>query len=149
MASVSRYINVTARCANLRRSQALKSLGLCGNQHTYVLTVCRNPGISQERLAREIYVHKSNAARQVAALEAAGFIERRVNPLDKRELLLYPTPRAEAARPVIRQALAEWNDQLTEGFTPDEREQLERLMERVMQRARALIDAQCGEEGAP
>ena len=40
--------------------------------HTYILNVCRNPGISQEALSQLIFVNKSNVARQLAVLEEKG-----------------------------------------------------------------------------
>lgn len=148
MPSIMRCINVTARCATLQRSEALRALGLTGNQHTYVLTVCKNPGVSQEDLAKLIYIHKSNAARQVALLCRAGFLERRDDQQDRRRVRLYPTEKALAALPTIREALRAWNEYLIEDFAPEERAALERMMTRVMERARGYIDAQ-GRGGEP
>ena len=148
MSSLMRCINVTARCATLRRSEQLFPVGLTGGQHTYVLNICRNPGITQDQLAKMIYINKSNVARQVAQLEQAGFIERRVDKQDKRQMLLYPTQKAKDALPAISQALKEWNDYLNAEFTEDQRIMLEQMMEKVMNRAKAFIDAQPGREGS-
>lgn len=146
MDALMRCIAVTARCASLQRSRELKELGLTGNQHTYILNICRHPGMTQESLAQMIYVHKSNVARQVAALCQAGFIHRQPSQADKRELLLYPTSKAEAALPVIRRVLKSWNGYLMEEFTPEEQEALLAMMNRVMARARSWADAEgCGE----
>ena len=132
MSALTRCISVIARCSALKRSQAFKSLGITGCQHTYILNVCRNPGISQEQLANKIYIHKSNVARQVALLDKAGFLTRAPSSED--------TAKAEAAYPVILQALKEWHDYLIMDFSKEEQVLLERMMNHVMDRARRYID---------
>ncbi len=140
MSSLTRCISVIARCSALRRSQAFKSIGITGCQHTYILNVCRNPGISQEQLANKIYIHKSNVARQVALLDKAGFLTRAPSSQDKRVMLIYPTDKAEAAYPVILQVLKEWHDYLIMDFSKEEQLLLEKMMNHVMDRARSYID---------
>ena len=140
MGSLTRCINVIARCSTLRRSQAFKGLGITGCQHTYILNVYRNPGISQEQLANKIYIHKSNVARQVALLDKAGFLTREPSSQDKRVMLIYPTVKAEAAYPVILKALKEWHDYLISDFSSEEQVLLEKMMNHVMDRARRYID---------
>ena len=145
MDTLMRCINVTSRCASLKRSRELNDLGLMGNQHTYILNVCRNPGISQEGLAKKIYIHKSNVARQAALLAQGGFLKRLPSSQDKREMLLYPTDKAQDALPVIRKVLADWNSYLMEEFTGEEQAALLDMMNRVMVRARAWADQEGGE----
>ena len=53
---------------------------------------------SQEQLVKEIYVHKSSVARQLALLEQNGFITRSACPSDRRQLLVYPTEKALRVR---------------------------------------------------
>lgn len=146
MDSLMRCINVTARCASLQRSKELSDLGIGGNQHTFILNVCRNPGISQERLAEMIYIHKSNVARQVAMLCQAGFIYREPSTQDKRQMLLYPTEKAKDALPIIRKVLRGWNAYLLEEFTEDEQDKMVEMMNRVMVRARNWADQEGSEE---
>lgn len=77
MPSINRYIMTIARCSNQFRSERLRDTGLCGQHCAYILRVCREPGTTQDAIAREIYVNKSNVTRQLAALEQNGFVERR------------------------------------------------------------------------
>ena len=60
-------------------------------------------GMTQEQLARRIYQNKSSVARQLAVLEEAGFVRRVCCDSDRRVTELYPTERAKAALPEIRQ----------------------------------------------
>ena len=54
-------------------------------------------GISQEKLAKMIYINKSNVTRNLAVLEKNGYIERRPAENDKRVMLVFPTQKAQAA----------------------------------------------------
>lgn len=69
-------IKCISRCSTLYRAEALEAEGLGGYQQTYLLHICEKPGITQEELARRIYVNKSNCRRQVAALGEGGFVTR-------------------------------------------------------------------------
>ena len=87
MESIIRSINHIARLASLYRERELKKYGLGPMHHTYILNVCRNPGISQEALGQLIFVNKSNVARQLAVLEEKGYVRRQTSSLDGRRQL--------------------------------------------------------------
>lgn len=147
MNSFMRCVSRTARCAGLYRGEKLEPLGLNGCHHTYILAVCRNPGVSQEQLSRMIFINKSNVTRQLNFLEQNGFVTRTPDETDRRVLRVYPTQRALDAYPVVRQVLRDWQDYVTEGFTPEEREELTRLMERVADRAAAYAEGRLAPAG--
>ena len=73
-------------------------------------------------------------------LDKAGFLTRAQSSEDKRVMLIFPTAKAEAAYPVILQALKEWHDYLIMDFSKEEQVLLERMMNHVMDRARRYID---------
>lgn len=60
MESIIRSINHIARLASLYRERELKKYGLGPMHHTYILNVCRNPGISQEALGQLLLLTKIN-----------------------------------------------------------------------------------------
>lgn len=137
MASFTHNLNIVGRCTQMQRSRKLKELGVGGGQVPYLLRLCRCPGLTQEELARALYVNKSTAARQLAGLERAGYVQRR--PGDRRCLRVYPTDRALEILPQIRQVVRQWNDYLLEGLSEPEREALIATMERVSERAQTYI----------
>lgn len=141
-------IAVCWRCANLYRTARFEPLGFSCWQYSYILNVCAEPGIAQDRLAKKIYVHKSNAARQLASLEEKGFVERRTDAADKRILRVYPTERAARALPAIRAALKDYNDMLLSGFSADEVRVLESMTARLAENARRVAE-RLEEAGAP
>lgn len=144
-----RCISRTARCSQLYRSERLAEVGLNGGQYVYISNVCRNPGISQEQMSRQILINKSNVARQLAALEQNGFVRREPDAKDRRVMRVYPTERAMEVYPYIQQVLADWRHYLTEDFTDEEREQLDSLLERVLEKAAAYADKRLAREKEP
>lgn len=126
------------RCANLYRTAQYAALGIGSYQDSYLLHICREPGIPQDRLAEVIYVNKSNVARQLASLEEKGFITRTPDPQDRRSLLVYPTQKALDAIPAIREVHRSWNERVLAGFTQEEREFLEKCIERLAENAKCV-----------
>ena len=57
---------------------------------------------------------------------------------------VYPTDRALAALPQLRETVQEWNEYLLDGFTESERATLLQMMERVAGRAQAYIQREVG-----
>ena len=69
MPSLMRYINIISRCSSMWRSDKLEGTELCDQHYPYILTVCRNPGISQDAIARKLFINKSTVARNLNYLE--------------------------------------------------------------------------------
>ncbi len=144
MGSLMRYINRISRCAALFRNGKLENDGINGYQHTYILNICRNPGISQDMLARTIYVNKSNVTRQLALLEQNGYISRKPSDKDKRVMQVFPTQKAFDILPKVKCLLDEWEAYISSELTDDEKEMMHLLLERMMNKAAEKVE---GEEG--
>ena len=140
MPSISRYINVISRCGNMYRNERLKGTDLGTSHHTYLFTICRNPGISQDRLAKMIYINKSNVTRNLAVLEKNGYIERRPSEQDKRVMLVFPTQKAQDTLPLLREIMHDWNDLVAADLSEDELEQLRTILSRIAERATGYAD---------
>lgn len=150
MPSLMRYINIISRCGLLWRGDKLRGTGLKPGQAPYILTLCHTPGLSQEQIARRIYIDKSNVTRHLGTLEREGFVERKQSETDRRVTLVYPTQKAYDIYPYVRQITREWNEYLTDGWTDEEIETLKSLLDRVSERATAYaqreLDDDPGEE---
>lgn len=133
-----RYVNIVSRCGTSYRGARLKDTDLGDTHHSYILTVCRNPGISQDRLSRRLFINKSNVTRNLAYLENHGYVTRQQSDTDRRVICVYPTEKALDALPRIRSIIHEWNDYITEGFTDEEMEMFLSMMSRVAARAAEL-----------
>lgn len=140
-------ISITYRCAMRYREKELQDTGLAGCQTPYLTALMRHPGSTQEELAKELSVNKSSVARQLAVLEEKGYIRREADPLDKRNLHVFLTEKAEDVMDRIFGCYGNWNDYLTEGFTEEEKACLSSLMVRIAQRAECYVkgvDGGCG-----
>lgn len=140
MPAFMKHLGEVWRCANLYRTEEFEELGLGGYQDSYILQVCRQPGIAQEKLAGLIYVHKSNVARQLNSLEEKGFITREADPNDRRGLLVYPTEKAYAALGRIREVHGRWNELVLEGLSEREREEVARYAQILAENAKRIIE---------
>lgn len=146
MPSFMRQINVIGRCSAMVRNQKLADTGLTGWHYSYILTLCRNPGQSQEHLARHIYINKSNVTRHLTQLEKNGYVERRQSEEDKRVMLVYPTEKAYEVLPRVREVVRSWNSFLTEDFTPEEMEQFNSMLERITRKATEAVNKELRED---
>lgn len=135
MASLTRRINIISRCSTAHRAAQLKDTGLKGAHHGYILALCRNPGMSQDQIARRIYINKSNVTRHLTQLERNGFVERIQSESDKRVTLVYPTRKAYDILPRVAAVSREWNAYLTEDFSEEEMEQFTAMLDCIVKRA--------------
>ena len=134
-----RQIAVTYRCALQFREKELADTGLSGCQTPYLTALYRNPGLSQEEMARQLNVNKSSVTRQLSILEEKGYVERRPAPQDKRSLLLYPTEKALLLKERIFGCYADWSQYLTEDFSEEEKRQLSVLMGKIAGKAEQYV----------
>lgn len=128
------------RCANLYRTGQYEQLGIGSYQDSYIINICKHPGITQEQLSKLIYAHKSSVARQLGSLEEKGFVIRKPDPYDKRSLLVYPTQKALDALPVIHQVHIKWNALILEGLSPKEQEDIEKYLKLLSDNAKRVLE---------
>ena len=140
MSQIIQDISKIARCGVAYRSEKFAPMGLKACHDRYLTEICASPGISQEHLSKSISFNKSNVARQVAALEGSGFIERRTCGKDKRVMRLYPTEKALSVLPQIIQITNAWQDRLIQDLSDEEQLLLESLLLRIKNRASACLE---------
>ena len=144
MASIMRRMNVISRCESIYRTQKLEQ-DLPGIFHSYILTICAKPGMSQEKLARHLCLNKSNVTRHLAKLEQKGYIERKVCEEDKRELLVYPTEKMLAIHPEVVRITRQWNVLVAEDVSEEELAVFHRVLDKMVDKSREIV---YGEESA-
>lgn len=138
MASIMRRMNTISRCELLYRSQKLGDK-LPGIYHVYVLVVCRNPGMSQEAIAKRLCINKSTVARHLAFLEQNGYITRTAGKEDKREMLVFPTKKMLDIHPDVVEITKEWNKLLAEGITEEELEIFHSVLDKMFEKSTQII----------
>lgn len=140
MGALMKYINRISRCSTLFRNGKLEHEGLNGYQHVYIRNICREPGISQDNLAKYIYVNKSSVTRQLALLEQNGFITRTPSDKDRRVMRVFPTQKALNILPEIKKLSAEWESAITADLTDNERNLIVSILERIMEKSAEKVN---------
>ena len=140
MPSFTKNINVISRCAHAYRSDCFESSGLGASQYFYILLICSHPGMSQEQIAKHLYLNKSSVTRAIASLEENGFAERRASEEDKRVTKVFPTKKATDILPAVRASARAWNDFLLEELDEAEKIAFLETLEKVTARAKSYID---------
>ena len=135
MPYIVKTMNEIVRCGMQYRNEQLAPFGLKSSHASYLLEICRSPGISQDTLAKRICFNKSNIARQIAVLEEGGFGRRKPGAEDKRVMELYPTEKTLELMPQIRQVLRSWRSYLMEGLSEEEIAVLDKALTSMRSRA--------------
>ena len=135
MPDLMHHITEIARCAALFRQEELTPLGLKSCHSSYLAAICTSPGITQDQLARRIFINKSNVARQLAILEEDGYVERRQAPDDKRAIQVFPTQKAKDAMPEIIRIFRAWEAFVAQDLSEEERKALVAMLEKMKARS--------------
>ena len=133
---------------NISRSQAAYRQGkitdsnLQGGHYAFVLAICREPGRSQEEIAKDLCINKSTVTRNLNFLEEKGYISRTPIPSDKRQFSVFPTKKMLSVLPEIKQASSEWMELLSDGIPNDELDIFNSVLKRMQDKAREIIERQ-------
>ena len=141
MSQITRKLSILARCQGMFRTGRLRETGLVLPHYNYVIPICRNPGLSQEQLARRVYFDKYNVTRHLNKLEESGYVERRPSEDDKRAMLVYPTQKMLELLPQVQQCIEEWDKLIFDGLTVEELEQFDATLTKITQRAQEYVNS--------
>ncbi|MFN3834356.1 MAG: MarR family winged helix-turn-helix transcriptional regulator [Glycocaulis sp.] len=94
--------------------------------------------ITAQAICEATAMDKVTVSRALRALADRALVQRRTSPTDKRAALVSLTAEGRAIYEEIAPLALEWERSLLEGFTPDEADQLSRLLERLEKRADVL-----------
>lgn len=90
-----------------------------------------NDEISQTALQKELQIDSAAITRHLKQLEAEGMITRRPNPSDNRITLVQLTETGKDHITAYREEKTRFVEQMLEGFSDREREQLAQMIERM------------------
>ncbi|WP_134703629.1 MarR family winged helix-turn-helix transcriptional regulator [Ammoniphilus sp. YIM 78166] len=131
MKEILREIGMIARALDSISNIEFKEYDLTKGQYLYLVRICENPGIIQEKLAEMIKVDRTTASRAIKNLEMNGFIEKREDRHNKKIKKLFPTEKAKGVYPFIKRENDYSNSVALEGFSHGEVETIFTLLQRV------------------
>ena len=137
-----KWMNNISRSQAVFRHSKISADDLHPAHYAFAIGICKNPGRSQEELARELCLNKSTVARALTVLEERGYVKRESLPTDKRQFAVHPTEKMLAVLPEIIRASHEWVDLLSEDIPKEELEVFNSVLERMEQKARRIIGGQ-------
>lgn len=131
MKEILREIGMIARALDSISNIEFKNYKLTKGQYLYLVRICENPGIIQEKLAEMIKVDRTTAARAIQKLEMNGFIEKKDDEHNKKINKLFPTEKGRSVFPFIKKENDYSNNVALAGFTESEADSLFHLLQRV------------------
>lgn len=131
MKEILREIGMIARALDSISNIEFKEYDLTKGQYLYLVRICENPGIIQEKLAEMIKVDRTTAARAIKKLEMNGFIEKKDDTHNKKIKKLFPTEKGTSVYPFIRRENDYSNTVALDGFSESEVETIFSLLQRV------------------
>ena len=117
----------TAYC-NRRLGEA----GLMQGQLYFILYVGKHPGCAPKDLVQALRMDIGHTTRPLVKLEQGGFLVQEQNPEDRRAHILRLTEKGEAAFALSHELFAQWDQEVLEGFTTEEKEQLLTLLKKTL-----------------
>jgi DNA-binding MarR family transcriptional regulator len=108
-----------------------KEYDLTKGQYLYLVRICENPGIIQEKLAEMIKVDRTTASRAIKKLVINGFIEKKEDNHNQKIKKLFPTEKGNNVYPFIKRENDYSNNVALEGFSEREVETIFNLLQRV------------------
>ena len=113
-----------ARLLRKRFEQKARGLGLTRAQWQVLAHLAHREGIHQGALAEILEIEPITLVRILDRLQAAGLVERRAHPKDRRCWQLYLTPKAHPLLVEIRALGAETREEALAGISDEDRERL-------------------------
>lgn len=121
---ILREIGMIARALDSISNIEFKELSLTRGQYLYLVRVCENPGIIQEKIAELIKVDRTTAARVIKRLEEQGFIYRQEDASNKKIKRIYATEKGKNVYPIIVRENQHSNQVALQGLSEVEISQL-------------------------
>jgi len=108
------------------------STELSSVQYGVISVLARMPGASQRELGDELDLDRSTIADLVARLERRGIVERERHGIDRRRYELHLSAHGRAELERLRPHVEQVEHILTDALTPEERDELRRLLAVVL-----------------
>ena len=118
--NVGKWISVLYRQFQVYINGELKIFNLNSSQYVFLLKLYKEDGVSQEELAKRLFIDKGAAARAIKQLEENGYVTRKINAGDKRAYEIYLTTKAHDIEKEINVILAKWNSIISAGRSEEE-----------------------------
>jgi DNA-binding MarR family transcriptional regulator len=133
-----RLVTTISRICTMHASKSTNRFEMSVSQTIVMGELFRHNGCRQEDLRTFVTLDKGNVTRALQRLEENGLVERTQDPIDRRVVRVYVTNKALSIEREMYKLAVIWEEKLTDGFTPEERETLLSLLVRMEVNARSM-----------
>lgn len=128
---IMRDISIIMRKMRVHAERALADEGIGFPEQQVLMCLIAHGDFTQERIARYLDIDKGAVAKTVAKLEQKGYVERTVNPQNKREKLVVATDRATRVFDKMRREYDVISARMFAGLSQDDVDRLEASLKTV------------------
>jgi MarR family transcriptional regulator, transcriptional regulator for hemolysin len=141
--SVGFLISDVSRLLRRNFNRRVQSLGLTQTQWRAIAILSRDPGMTQVALAETLEIQPITLTRLIDRMEAAGWVERRSHPADRRAMQLYLTAKSE---PVLEEMYARAAETIAEAFAGMTAAAEKQLLTSLQRMKQNLASAECASD---
>lgn len=142
-------VHDAARLMRKRFEARARAMGLSSAQWRLLIRLLREGEMTQARLAELLEVEPISISRLVDRMAAAGWVERRKNPDDRRVHIVAPTARAEGAMPEIRAIANAVYAEATVDIPEEDRRRMIGTLQRIVDNLSSCDGIEIAGEPAP
>ena len=113
-------------------NKRLSDMNLSQGQLYFILYIGKHPDCSPKELAEGLHMDMGHTARALVKLEQGGFLSQKQDLKDRRAHVLRLTEAGEAVFHLSHDLFSQWDDETMASFTPEEREQLLSLLQKLI-----------------
>jgi MarR family transcriptional regulator, transcriptional regulator for hemolysin len=128
------------RCEYNRRVQ---ELALTQAQWRALSILSRKPGLRQNQLAEMLEMQPISIGRLIDRLQAAGWVERKADPTDRRALQLYLTAQSEPILAQLKKHGAACRAAVLAGVSEEEQREFLDILSRMRANMAAAVEGEC------
>lgn len=131
MKDILREIGKIYRCLDSISNIEFKQFDLAKGQYSYLVRICENPGIIQERVTEMLKVDRTTASRAIQKLEQSGFIKKENDSENKKVFHLYSTVKGQVVYAILQEEETYSNNIALQDICQEEQKKLLSLLEKI------------------
>ena len=131
MFTIIRRIGAITRLIQIDSNKHFKPLALNNNLFIYLIRVVENPGMFLGELADNMQIDRTTSFRTIKKLEKQGYLTLENDAENRKIKRVWPTENAKQLYPELHAYEAETSDKLLSKLSESERDQLEKLLDKL------------------
>ncbi len=131
-------VSAISRYGYIYAHRNLKNINITGSEHSIVMYLSINDSINQESISEALMLDKGTIAKTLAKLEEKKFINRKVNPLNRREKIISLTKYGKSIIETVLNISEKWENSVLAGLTLEERDTFYKLSEKIAYNAKKI-----------